>query len=83
MVTHMAKDIVVSEATVRGWIRKYKEHGCIQSMGAKGCCYDNSCAKSFFPSLKKDMLYGRKVKTTVFPLILSITSIGILSNSFN
>lgn len=23
----MARDIGVSEATVRGWIRKYKEHG--------------------------------------------------------
>lgn len=40
-----------------------REHGCIQSMSAKGCCYDNACAESFFSSLKKDMLYGRKFKT--------------------
>ncbi|WP_242944345.1 transposase [Clostridium collagenovorans] len=26
-VTHVAKDIGDSEATVRGWIRRYKEHG--------------------------------------------------------
>lgn len=32
-------------------------------MSAKGCCYDNACAESFFSSLKKDMLYGRKFKT--------------------
>lgn len=40
-----------------------REHGCIQSISAKGCCYDNACAESFFSSLKKDMLYGRKFKT--------------------
>lgn len=32
-------------------------------MSAKGCCYDNACAESFFASLKKDMIYGRKFKT--------------------
>lgn len=40
-----------------------RESGCKQSMSAKGCCYDNACAESFFSSLKKDMLYGRKFKT--------------------
>lgn len=40
-----------------------RENGCRQSMSAKGCCYDNACAESFFSSLKKDMLYGRKFKT--------------------
>ena len=32
-------------------------------MSAKGCCYDNACAESFFSSLKEDKLYGRKFKT--------------------
>lgn len=32
-------------------------------MSAKGCCYDNACAGSFFSSLKKDFLYGNKFKT--------------------
>ena len=40
-----------------------KDNGCIQSMSAKGCCYDNACAESFFSYLKKDFLYGRKFKT--------------------
>lgn len=40
-----------------------REHCCIQSMSAKGCCYDNACAESFFSFLKKDILYGRKFKT--------------------
>lgn len=26
-VTHVARDIGVSEAAVRGWVKKYKEHG--------------------------------------------------------
>lgn len=26
-VTHVARDIGVNEATVRGWIKKYSEHG--------------------------------------------------------
>lgn len=26
-VTHVARDIGVSEATVRGWVKKYKDHG--------------------------------------------------------
>lgn len=40
-----------------------REHGCIQSMSAKVCCYDNACAESFFSSLKKGILHGRKFKT--------------------
>ncbi|ATD54179.1 IS3 family transposase [Clostridium chauvoei] len=39
-----------------------RDTGCMQSMSAKGCCYDNACAESFFSSLKKDFLYGRKFK---------------------
>ncbi len=34
-----------------------------QSMSAKGNCYDNACAESFFASLKKDMLFGRRFRT--------------------
>jgi putative transposase len=40
-----------------------RENGFVQSMSAKGCCYDNACAETFFASLKKDKLYGRKFKT--------------------
>jgi putative transposase len=40
-----------------------RENGVLQSMSAKGCCYDNTCAESFFSSLKKDRIYGRKFKT--------------------
>lgn len=40
-----------------------RNNGYIQSMSAKGCFYDNACEESFFSSLKKDFLYGRKFKT--------------------
>ena len=27
-------------------------------MSAKGCCYDNACAESFFHSLKVELIHG-------------------------
>ena len=35
----------------------------IQSMSRKGDCYDNACAESFFATLKKELIHGRKFKT--------------------
>ena len=34
-----------------------------QSMSRKGNCYDNACMESFFSTLKKDIIYGKKFKT--------------------
>ena len=34
-----------------------------QSMSRKGDCYDNACMESFFSTLKKDIIYGRRFKT--------------------
>lgn len=33
-----------------------KGRGYRQSMSAKGCCYDNACAESFFATLKKECI---------------------------
>lgn len=33
------------------------------SMSAKGNCYDNACAESFFHSLKVEVIHGEQVKT--------------------
>lgn len=41
-------------------LRKYNIR---QSMSRKGNCYDNACMESFFATLKKDIIYGRKFKT--------------------
>ena len=37
--------------------------GSIGSMSAKGCCYDNAVAESFFHSLKVEVIHGRQFQT--------------------
>lgn len=39
------------------------EHGIRQSMSAKGDCYDNACAESFFATLKKELVHRLHFKT--------------------
>lgn len=39
------------------------DNNMIQSMSRKGNCYDNACAESFFATLKKELIFGRKFKT--------------------
>lgn len=41
-------------------LRKYNIQ---QSMSRKGNCYDNASMESFFSTLKKDIIYGRKFRT--------------------
>lgn len=40
-----------------------RAHGIRQSMSAKGDCYDNACAESFFATLKKELIHRRHFKT--------------------
>ncbi|KNY27904.1 Integrase catalytic region [Pseudobacteroides cellulosolvens ATCC 35603 = DSM 2933] len=42
---------------------RLRERGIRQSMSRKGNCYDNACAESFFATLKKDIIHGRRFKT--------------------
>lgn len=37
------------------------QHGLVCSMSAKGNCYDNACAESFFHSLKVEVVHGEEV----------------------
>jgi transposase InsO family protein len=37
--------------------RILKHYQIIQSMSAKGCCYDNAACESFFATLKKELIY--------------------------
>ncbi|HCM1919247.1 TPA: IS3 family transposase [Salmonella enterica subsp. salamae serovar 28:r:e,n,z15] len=52
-----------------------KRHNLHGSMSAKGCCYDNACAESFFHSLKVECIHGERfisreiMRTTVFNYI--------------
>lgn len=58
-----------------------KNNHFVQSMSAKGCCYDNACAESFFSSLKKDKLYGRRFKTRDEAKIAVVEYIELFYNS--
>ncbi len=40
-----------------------RENNINQSMSRKGNCYDNAVIESFFSSLKKDRIYGKKFRT--------------------
>lgn len=40
-----------------------KQHGFIQSMSAKGYCYDNAYAESFFHTLKVELIYTEIYQT--------------------
>ena len=52
-----------------------KKHGLLCSMSARGCCYDNACAESFFHTLKVEVIHGdrfatrEKMRQTVFEYI--------------
>ena len=40
-----------------------KDHNLVCSMSAKGCCYDNAVAESFFHTLKVEAIHGEPVTT--------------------
>jgi putative transposase len=52
-----------------------EQHGLLCSMSAKGCCYDNACAESFFHTLKVETIHGERfatreaIRQTVFEYI--------------
>ena len=43
--------------------RPIKRHKLLCSMSAKGNCYDNACAESFFHSLKVEAIHGERLTT--------------------
>jgi putative transposase len=40
-----------------------RKHALLCSMSAKGCCYDNACAESFFHTLKVEVIHGERFAT--------------------
>lgn len=40
-----------------------QQYELLGSMSAKGCCYDNACAESFFHSLKVEAIHGERFTT--------------------
>ena len=43
--------------------RQLRRHGIRSSMSARGNCYDNACAESFFHSLKVEAIHGENIST--------------------
>lgn len=60
LIFHSDRGVQYAAMDYQELLRKNK---IVQSMSRKGNCYDNACAESFFASLKKDVVYGRKFKT--------------------
>jgi transposase InsO family protein len=40
-----------------------KERGCLQSMSATGCCYDNAITETFFHTLKTELVFHEQYQT--------------------
>lgn len=47
----------------KGYQKMLEENGIQSSMSRPGCPYDNSCAESFFATLKKERIYRRNYDT--------------------
>ena len=52
-----------SQFVALGFGQACRDAGIAQSMGSKGCAYDNAVAESFFATLKKDLVHRRSWPT--------------------
>ncbi len=52
-----------SQFVALGFGQACREAGIAQSMGSKGCAYDNAVAESFFATLKKELVHRRSWPT--------------------
>ena len=65
---HMPKGVIVhsdrgSQYCSGVYQKLIAKHGLICSMSAKGNCYDNACAESFFHTLKVEAIHGERFST--------------------
>jgi len=52
-----------SQYCSRDYQKIIADHDLVCSMSAKGNCYDNACAESFFHSLKVELVHGEKFES--------------------
>lgn len=57
VIVHSDRGGQYCSADYRALLQRHSLHG---SMSAKGCCYDNACAESFFHSLKVECIHGER-----------------------
>jgi transposase InsO family protein len=60
VIVHSDRGSQYCSAAYQALIRK---HGLLCSMSAKGNCYDNACAESFFHTLKVEAIHGGRFAT--------------------
>jgi putative transposase len=60
---------------------KLVSNGIRQSMSAKGHCYDNACMESFFATLKKELIHGRRFRTRDDAKLIIIDYIATFYNA--
>jgi putative transposase len=60
VIVHSDRGSQYCSAAYQALIRK---HGLLCSMSAKGNCYDNACAESFFHTLKVEAIHGERFAT--------------------
>lgn len=72
VIVHSDRGGQYCSADYQALLKRHNMHG---SMSAKGCCYDNACAESFFHSLKVECIHGERfisreiMRATVFNYI--------------
>ena len=72
VIVHTDRGGQYCSADYQALLKRYNLRG---SMSARGCCYDNACAESFFHSLKVECIHGERfirreiMRTTVFNYI--------------
>ena len=60
MIVHSDRGSQYCAASYQALLR---QHGLLCSMSAKGNCYDNACAESFFHTLKVERTHGERFTT--------------------
>ena len=65
---HKPTDVIVhtdrgSQYCSRAYQAIIDQHGLLCSMSARGNCYDNACAESFFHTLKVEAIHGEQFLT--------------------
>lgn len=59
-----------------------EDHGMLQSMSRKACCWDNAVAESFFGTLKQELIYHCRFKTREEAKLAIFEYIEVFYNRF-
>jgi putative transposase len=60
-----------------------RKNRILQSMSAKGDCYDNACAESFFATIKKELVHRRRFSTRSEATLAILNYINYIVSWYN